>query len=171
MATTRRPSAAYTPLAEKILSICCCAACRRGWSVRGLDTGAVVRSLREGFASAMHETASGAGPEDVLGAQLAAQLLATRHTHADALLNEVLGLLAEVNPSLRISLHAQLDPWATGASPGLTPTSARQANAVLVPVEAASPSLRGHHRGHAARRAGGRRRRGLRRPSRAGGGR
>jgi hypothetical protein len=134
-----KSSGAYTSLAEKILSICCCAACRRGWSIRGLDTGAVVRALREAFESATGEAGDDASPAEVLGPQLAAQLLASRHTHTDALLGEVLGALAEVDPSLRITLHAQSDPWATGASPGLTPGSARHVNAVLVPVEAKSP--------------------------------
>jgi len=135
-----KSSGAYTPLAEKILSICCCAACRRGWSIRGLDTGAVVRALREAFESSMGETAVDASPADVLGTQLAAQLLACRHTHTDTLMNEVLGALAEVNPSLGITLHGQADPWATGASPGLTQSSARHVNTVLVPVEATSPN-------------------------------
>ena len=134
-----KSSGAYTPLAEKILSVCCCAACRRGWSVRGLDTGAVVRALREGFESAMGDADVDASPADVLGAQLAAQLLGLRHTHTDALLNDVLAALGEANPSLAISLHAQTDPWATGASPGLTQSSARHVNSVLVPVEAMSP--------------------------------
>ena len=133
----------YTPLAEKILSICCCAACRRGWSIRGLDTGAVVRALREGFETAMGESGAGASPADVLGAQLAAQLLACRQMHTDAILGEVLGALADVDPSLRITLHAETDPWATGGSPGLTLSSARHVNTVLVPLEATSPDKAG----------------------------
>jgi len=136
-----KSAGAYTPLAEQILSICCCAACRRGWSIRGLDTGAVVRSLREAYESAMGEKSPDASPADVLGPQLANQLLACRHTHTDNLLNEVLGAIGEISPSLDVSLHARPDPWATGASPGLTATAARQVRAVLVPVEAASPNV------------------------------
>ena len=141
-----KSAGAYTPLAEQILSICCCAACRRGWSIRGLDTGAVVRSLREAYESAMGEKSPDASPADVLGPQLANQLLACRHTHTDNLLNEVLGAIGEISPSLDVSLHARPDPWATGASPGLTPTAARQVHAVLVPVEAASPNVADDHR-------------------------
>ena len=40
---------AYGPLGETILSICCCGACRRDWSVHGLDPEATVRSLCEAF--------------------------------------------------------------------------------------------------------------------------
>jgi len=131
---------AYTPLAELILSICCCGACQRGWKGEGMDSAATMRTLRDAFEAAQRQTVGvDATPEEVLGAPLAALLLNCRQLHTDALLEGVLASLRSVDPSLRITLHAQPNPWGTGASPGLTPTSARLPDAVLVPVEAASP--------------------------------
>ena len=130
---------AYTRLAELILSICCCGACRRDWKAEGLDADATVQELREAFEAAQrHLVGVDATPEDLLGAPLAGLLLGCRQLHTDALLEGVLAALQSVEPRLRITLHAQPDPWATGASPGLTPTSARRADVVLVPVQAAS---------------------------------
>jgi hypothetical protein len=126
----------YSPLGEVILSICCCAACQRTWSVRGLDTASVVPALQAAFKATLH--AVDATPEDVLGTPLAAELLAVRQRHLDALFDEVLTELRAEGISLPITLHAQPNPWATGASPGLTPTSARRAHTVLVPVEPTS---------------------------------
>ncbi len=132
---------AYAPLAELILSICCCDACRRDWSVHGLDSEATVRALRGAFETAQRDGRVGATPEDVLGVSLAGQLLACRQRHTDALLKGVLGELDSCGGSLRITLHAQPDAWGTGASPGLTPTSASRGDAVLVPVQAESPRI------------------------------
>ncbi len=131
---------AYTPLAELILSICCCDACQRGWQAEGADADETVQKLRGAFEAAQDlADAEEVTPDEVLGAQTAELLLTSRQRHTDAVLDGVLTALEEVEPSLRITLHAQPEPWATGASPGLTPTSARRANAVLVPVEATSP--------------------------------
>jgi hypothetical protein len=132
---------AYTPLAEQILSICCCDACERDWEVLGADAGETVRKLRGAFEAAQDLAGvDGATPCKVLGAPTAELLLTSRQRQTDTLLEGVLAGLANVEPSLRITLHAQSQPWATGASPGLTPTSARRADAVLVPVEAAAPN-------------------------------
>jgi len=131
---------AHTPLAELILSICCCDACQRGWEAHGVDASGTVRTLREAFESAQDWADPGAAtPYDILGAQMAELLLTSRQRHTDALLDGVIAALRDAEPSLRITLHARPEPWATGASPGLTPKSARRANAVLVPVEATSP--------------------------------
>jgi len=127
---------AYSPLGELILSICCCHACQRTWSVRGLDTGSVVAALRAASEVALHSL--DATPEDVLGTPLATELLTVRQRHLDVLFDEVLTELATECISLPITLHAQPDPWATGASPGLTPVSACRADTVLVPVEPTS---------------------------------
>jgi len=131
---------AYTPLAEQILSICCCDACQRDWKAEGMDADATVRTLRAALEAAQRPAVGvDVTPEEGLGAPMAALLLTCRQRHADALLEEVLAAVRSTDASLRITLHAQPDPWATGASPGLTPTSAGRADAALVPVEATSP--------------------------------
>ena len=133
-----KTAGAYTALGETILSICCCDACRRSWSLGGLDPDATQRALQEASTAAAREGAT-ATPEDLLGTALAGQLLSQRQHHTESLLAQVMSEVSAVNSSLRITLHAQSDPWATGASPGLTPGSAHMAHCVLVPIEPTDP--------------------------------
>jgi hypothetical protein len=102
---------AWTPETARLLSICCCSACRRAWAGEGLDPEAVVAGLRAGEAP----------DADVL--------LAIRHRHTDLLRAQVLDALR----GLPVTLHAHPDPWATGPSPGLTPAAAAEVDALLVP--------------------------------------
>jgi hypothetical protein len=59
----------------------------------------------------------------------AAALLAVRHEAADELRHEVIGAL----PGLRVTLHGNPDPWATGANPGLASHVGKDVDAVVVP--------------------------------------
>jgi len=104
---------AWTPETARLLSICCCAACRHAWAADGLDPAEVVAALRAGT------------PSD----PMLAALLAVRHRFTDMLRAQVLAAL----PSLPVTLHANPDPWATGPSPGLTPSAAGDVDALLVP--------------------------------------
>jgi len=129
----------YAPLAEQILSICCCDACQRVWDGLGIDADATVQTLRAAYETAQNEAFYlNLTPGDVLDSQVAATLLTVRQSHTDALFEEVVSAVHSTDSALSITLHAQADPWATGASPGLTPKSARLADAVLVPVEPTS---------------------------------
>jgi hypothetical protein len=119
---------AWTPQAQRILSVCCCAACQRDWAGRGLDPGRVVADLRAALVAGRD------GPLGLASPMLAGQLLATRHGAADELRRQVLSAIREVAPGVEVTLHANPDPWATGASPGLTPTAAGDVDAVLVPA-------------------------------------
>src|SRR6476646_10834783 len=42
---------AYGPAAQRILSVCCCAACQRSWLARGLDPTEVIGRLRDALAA------------------------------------------------------------------------------------------------------------------------
>jgi hypothetical protein len=107
---------AWTPTAQRWLSVCCCKACQDGWSARGLDPALVLSTLREAART------SGQVPfED--------DLLAVRHRSTDLLRAEVLAAL-----SVPVVLHAHPDPWVTGASPGLTPTAGADVSALVVPA-------------------------------------
>ncbi len=141
---------AWTPETARLLSVCCCAACRRAWLWIGLDPAEVVAALRAGTPS---------------GAMLDA-LLAIRHRHTDLLRAQVLaalpsrrsdrtdgglrhsdraalpsrrsdrtdgGLRHSDRTALPVTLHAHPDPWATGPSPGLTAAAADDVDALLVP--------------------------------------
>jgi hypothetical protein len=110
---------AWTPRTAELLSICCCAACRAAWQDDGLQPDEVVAALREAV------RVPGTAPS---GALLAA-LLAVRHRHTDQLRRQVLDGL----PRVPVTLHAHPDPWVTGPSPGLTPATTADVDALLVP--------------------------------------
>lgn len=115
----------WAPAVSRLLSICCCTACAEGW---GLDAEEVRSQLR---AEVQRLVATGDldVTEDELPFSLAAVLLATRQKATDALRAAV---LAEIAPGTRIVLHGALDPWVTGALPGLTPAATDDADAVVL---------------------------------------
>jgi hypothetical protein len=126
---------AYGPAAGRVLSVCCCGACRKGWLARGLDPAEVVGRLREALMAVQDGGfAADAGMAEILGEQLAAELLATRLASQDVARARVLGALAEVAPAARVTLHGQADPWATGPSPAVTAQAAGEVDAILVPA-------------------------------------
>jgi len=114
---------AWDPDTATWLSICCCAGCRAGWGRAGLPPAQVIRSLRDAVRGGGRVSA------DVLDA-----LLANRHANTDVLRRQVLEALRAEAPGAPVTLHAHPDPWATGASPGLTPTAAGDVDALLVPA-------------------------------------
>ena len=113
---------AYPPAAEQILSVCCCAGCRRDWTTAGADPEQVVAGLRRALAAAQTaESAAMAPIEVLLGPELAGLLLAVRLGNQDLARAQVLDSLRQRAPAARLTLHGQPDPWATGPSPALTP--------------------------------------------------
>jgi len=107
---------AWTPTAQRWLSVCCCTACQRGWAERGLDVPWVLSTLREAVRTSC-------------AVPCADELLAVRQASTDLLRGEVLAGL-----SVPVTLHAHPDPWVTGASPGLTPTAGAEVSALVVPA-------------------------------------
>lgn len=107
---------AWTPTAQRWLSVCCCDACQQGWSARGLDPSWVLSTLREAVRT------SGEVP-------FAEELLAVRQESTDLLRAEVLAGL-----EVPVMLHAHPGPWVTGASPGLTPATGPDVAALIVPA-------------------------------------
>ncbi|MEV4517085.1 hypothetical protein AB0K00_50040 [Dactylosporangium sp. NPDC049525] len=83
---------------QRRLSVCCCAACRRGWAAAGADPDRIADRLRHGPLP----------PDDtavVVGARLRAA--AAMRAQCTAALD-----------GIPVLLHASTDPWATGPSPG-----------------------------------------------------
>ncbi|MEU6134882.1 hypothetical protein [Nocardioides sp. NPDC047086] len=115
---------AYDEATQQLLSICCCAACREDWAGRGLDAEATVAALR---------AATGVNPSGAtVDASTLDTILASRHAAADELRHRVIAAVREAaSDVVEIALHAQPDPWATGASPGLTPTTADDVDLVV----------------------------------------
>ncbi|WP_326836637.1 hypothetical protein VSH64_17285 [Amycolatopsis rhabdoformis] len=116
----------WAPAVARLLSICCCDACAEGWP--GLDPAEVRETLRTEVRRLL-ETGDLTMTEDRLPAALKDAVLTGRQRATDALRAAV---LAELAPGTRIVLHGALDPWVTGALPGLTPTAADDAAVVVL---------------------------------------
>lgn len=113
-----KTAGAWGPRCARLLSVCCCPACRRGWSDRGLDPAETVAVLRGAVRRLVRDDAAESG----VGAEMADVLLATRSAAADTLRREVFAALRTVRPDLpepRVILHGHPNPWQTGAAPGL----------------------------------------------------
>lgn len=130
LAHHEKTDGAWTPAAQRWLSVCCCAACQGLWSDRGLDPVEVVATLRS---AVLAEAEGREGREGAV--PFADELLAVRQRSTDLLRAEVLAGL-----SVPVTLHAHPDPWVTGASPGLTPTAAAEVTALVVPAWPVEPA-------------------------------
>lgn len=115
----------WAPAVARLLSICCCDACAEGW---GSDPEAVRAQLATEVRRLIGTGDLGV-TEDQLPDSLREDLLFTRQKATDALRAAVLATLA---PGTRIVLHGALDPWVTGALPGLTPSAAEDVDAVVL---------------------------------------
>lgn len=125
-----KTDAVWAPAVQRLLSVCCCAACAGGWQDAGLDPLPTRVLLRERVLSII---ASGdlTVTEDGLPEDLRDVLLANRRHFTDLLRTEV---LAAIGTGARIVLHGSPDPWTTGALPGLTPSAGKDAACVVVPA-------------------------------------
>lgn len=132
-----KTTGAWSPDAVRRLSVCCCGGCRALWTRRGLDPDTVTGHLR----AAVHgEAARTPQPPP---SELESRLLAVRHESTDLLRTEVLAAVRDAAPGAAVILHANPDPWATGASPGLTPGAAEDVDGLLVPSWPTAPATAG----------------------------
>ncbi|UNT00495.1 hypothetical protein MMF93_31510 [Streptomyces tubbatahanensis] len=118
----------WAPAVARLLSVCCCADCAAGWTERGFEPAAVRARIRTGVRELI-----GAGDlaltDDGLPTGMREALLATRQASSDALRRAV---LERVPRGVRTVLHGSMDPWATGALPGLTPAAPAETDAVVL---------------------------------------
>jgi hypothetical protein len=126
-----KTDAVWGPAAARLLSVCCCSACAARWTDSGADP-AEVRSRLRAEVRVLIDGGDLARTEDQLPPGLAELLLRTRQASTDALRRVVLAAAAESAVGARIVLHGAVDPWTTGALPGLTPTAAAQVDAVVL---------------------------------------
>lgn len=115
----------WAPAVARLLSICCCDACAASWDV---DADTVRAQLVEEVRRLVATGDLGV-TADNLPPSLSQALLRTRQRATDALRAEV---LAQLPAGTRVVLHGALDPWVTGALPGLTPSAADDADAVVL---------------------------------------
>ena len=126
-----KTDAVWGPAAARLLSVCCCSACAARWTESGADP-AEVRSRLRAEVRALIDGGDLARTEDALRPELAELLLRTRQASTDALRRGVLASAAAAAGGARIVLHGAVDPWVTGALPGLTPTAGAQVDAVVL---------------------------------------
>jgi hypothetical protein len=118
----------WSPAVARLLSVCCCTACADGWA----ESGAPAEDVRDALRTEVRRLVDSAdllATEDGLPAGLRTTILETRQRGTDRLRR---GVLAAIGPGTRVVLHGALDPWATGALPGLTPTAATDVDAVVL---------------------------------------
>ncbi len=123
-----KTAGAWSPAAMRLLSICCCAACRLAWHDRGLDPSSVAGSLRDAVRYDRNL------PEDILE-----HLLAVRLEAAAILLADVVDAVTGTHPTRPVSVFGDPDPWAT------MPIAAvgRHASTVVVPAWSTDPARTG----------------------------
>ncbi|MEQ0564999.1 hypothetical protein ABJI51_38480 [Amycolatopsis sp. NEAU-NG30] len=115
----------WAPAVARLLSICCCDACAAGWET---DADAVRAQLVEEVRRLI-ATGDLSVTGDRLPPELTQLLLRVRQQATDELRAAV---LAALPPGVRIVLHGALDPWVTGALPGLTPSAPDDVDAVVL---------------------------------------
>ncbi|MEV7043188.1 hypothetical protein [Amycolatopsis sp. NPDC051061] len=115
----------WAPAVARLLSICCCDACASSWD---LDAETVRAQLVEEVRRLVATGDLGVTADD-LPPSLTQLLLRTRQKATDELRAAVLAQLPE---GTRVVLHGALDPWVTGALPGLTPSAADDVDAVVL---------------------------------------
>lgn len=115
----------WAPAVARLLSICCCDACASAWDV---DADTVQAQLVEEVRRLVATGDLGV-TADALPPSTTQALLRTRQAGTDALRAAVLATLPE---GTRIVLHGALDPWVTGALPGLTPDAVEDADSVVL---------------------------------------
>ncbi|WP_103338633.1 hypothetical protein [Amycolatopsis sp. CA-126428] len=115
----------WAPAVARLLSVCCCDACAASWDVDADTVRAqLVEEVRRLIATGdLGVTADGLPPS------LTSMLLRSRQKSVDELRAAVLATLPE---GIRIVLHGALDPWVTGALPGLTPSAPDDVVAVVL---------------------------------------
>ncbi|MEU5264521.1 hypothetical protein [Amycolatopsis sp. NPDC021455] len=115
----------WAPAVARLLSICCCDACASSWDT---DADAVRAQLVEEVRRLMATGDLGI-TGDRLPPSLTQTLLRGRQKATDELRAAV---LATLPPGTRIVLHGALDPWVTGALPGLTPSAPDDVDTVVL---------------------------------------
>ncbi|MGW5745599.1 hypothetical protein [Amycolatopsis sp. NPDC003861] len=115
----------WAPAVARLLSICCCEACAAAWDVDAETVRAqLVEEVRRLLA-----TGDLGITGDRLPPSLTQQLLRGRQQATDELRAAV---LATLPAGTRVVLHGAVDPWVTGALPGLTPSAADDVDAVVL---------------------------------------
>jgi hypothetical protein len=98
---------------RQLLSLCFCAACRKGQQALGLDPDEIATKVRVGI----DDDAS--TPEAALGSELADALAGFRVALGTELRDSIIQRVRDVRPEATITVHASAQRWATGSFPAL----------------------------------------------------
>jgi len=109
--------ARWRPVAERLLAICFCDACRGAFAALGIDADGLAGLVRQGVDGPFESL------EEALGEDVADAVATYREGLAAGLRREVLEAVREVRPELTVRVHASGERWATGAFSAPGPSS------------------------------------------------
>lgn len=138
----------WTPIQQKLLSLCFCAACAVRYQDAGIDVDELCASVRAGVDGGASSTAVGGADnqmEAVLG-DLAERVSAVRTTIVRELRQLLVGLVRAAAPGVRIAVHATADEWATGPFATVAPAVDADVDVLTVfcwpGADASTPAIR-----------------------------
>ena len=124
---------AWSAEAERLLSICCCAACRDAWRRTGVAPGWIVGELRRAVI-ALSDGRDAALPDE------AEQVMASaRRSAAARSLAGILDGVRSTAPTARITVHAHPSVWSEAPIPAVGDASAGRVDALQVSAWATGP--------------------------------
>jgi len=106
--------AALSAAQRQLLSLCFCAACRKGQRECGLDPDEIAAKVRAGV------DGDASSPEVALGDELADRVASFRLGLGTVLRDAIFARVRDVRPEATITLHASAQRWATGSFPALS---------------------------------------------------
>jgi hypothetical protein len=111
---------------RELLSLCFCAACRKGQRECGLDSDEIAARVRTGIDEGASST------EAALGSELADQFAKYRLALGTTLREAMIERVRDVQPEATVTIHASARRWATGSFPELSAQPwSRSINAVV----------------------------------------
>jgi hypothetical protein len=129
----------WTPIQQKLLSLCFCAACALRYQDAGIDVDELCALVRAGV--------DGQAPsvEEALG-NLAKKVAAVRTAIVRELRKVLVGLVRSAAPDVRIVVHATADEWATGPFATVSPAVEADVDVLTVfcwaGADASTPAIR-----------------------------
>jgi hypothetical protein len=128
---------ALTGAADFLMSLCFCAACDSGYRAEGLEPERLRQLVTAALDRVFAGTPTGSTVESLLGAAESGAVLTFRNKAGDALRAAVVkAVRAVAGPGLPVLLHADPDPYRTGANVGLdVPAALRVADGLVVPAD------------------------------------
>lgn len=121
-----KTAGAWSAEAERLLSICCCAACRRAWQRAGIAPSRVTSELRR---AVVRLSTGGVG---VVPGEIEAGIARARRSAAACSLTGILDAVRGSSPAARITVHADHSVWSDAPLPAALDASTGRIDVVQV---------------------------------------